>query len=133
LVDIARLAGVRQPHGAACHRIFHAAHDELGAQLAGTQVAKRRHFREVVAGVDHQERIGNAAHAKGFFGTPEHHQRILAAGEQEGGALKGGGHFAQEVDGLFFQRVEVAVAELAEQLGFCAGGHAGVSSLCFWG
>jgi hypothetical protein len=49
---------------------------------------------------------------KGFFGALEHDQRVLAAGEQQGGALKGGGDFAQDEDGFFFQRIQVGVAWL---------------------
>jgi hypothetical protein len=55
--------------------------------------------------------------AKGLFGALEHDQRVLAAGEQQGGALEGGGHFAQDEDGFFFQRVQVLVAQLAHEQG----------------
>jgi hypothetical protein len=60
--------------------------------------------------------------AKGLFGALEHDQRILAAREQQGGALEGGGHLAQDEDGFFFQRVEVAVAEVGS---FVVRPHAG--------
>jgi hypothetical protein len=118
LVHVAALARVGQAHGAALHRVFNAAHDQLGAQLLGAAVAEIGHFLEVVAGVDHQQRVGDAARAKGLFGALEQHQRILAAREQQGGALERGGHFAQDEDGFFFQRVQVAVAQVGEQLQF---------------
>jgi hypothetical protein len=80
------------------------------------RVAEVGHFGEVVAGVDHQQRVGDAARAKGLLGALQQHQRILAAREQQGGALEGGGHFAQDEDGFFFQRVQVLVAQVGEQL-----------------
>ena len=123
LVYVAAFARVRQAHGAARHRVFDAAHDQLGAEFLGAKVAEVGHFREVVAGVDHQQRVGDAANAKGFFGALEHHQRVFAARKQQGGALKGGGHFAQDEDGFFFQRIEVAVAELVQHLGVNTGVH----------
>jgi hypothetical protein len=46
--------------------------------------------------------------AKGLFGAAQHDQRILAAREQQGRALKSGGDFAQDEDGFFFERIEVA-------------------------
>ena len=93
------------------------------------EVAEVGHFGEVVAGVDHQQRIGDAARAEGLLGALEQHQRILAAREQQRRALEGGRDFAQDEDRFFLQRVEVAVAQLAQQLGFGAGVHAETSSL----
>ncbi len=96
---------------------LHAAHDQLGAQFLRAEVAEVGHLGEVVARVDHQERVGNAGlwlGAKGLFGALEHDQRILAAREQQGGALEGGGDFAQDEDGFFFQGVQVRVVEVVE-------------------
>jgi len=125
LVHVAALAGVGQAHRAALHRIFDAAHDELGTQLAGTLVAKVGHFGEVVTGVDHQQRVRQLPGAKGFFGALEHDQGVLAARKQQGGSFKRGRHFAQDEDGFLFQRVEVAVAQGGE-FGVCTGVHDGV-------
>jgi hypothetical protein len=80
-------------------------------------VAKVGHFGEVVAGVDHQQRVGDAPDAEGLLGAFQQHQRILAAREQQGRALEGAGHFAQDEDGLLLQRVEVLVAQLGQQAG----------------
>ena len=111
LVHIARLARVGQAHGATLHRVFDVAHDQFGLQFLGAEVAEIGHFGEVVAGVDHQQRVGDAADAEGLFGALEHHQRILAARKQQGGALEGSGHFAQDEDGFFFERVQVGRAQ----------------------
>ena len=111
LVHVARFARMRQAHGAARHRVLDAAHDQLGAEFLRALVAEGRHFGEVVAGVDHQQRVGDAAGAEGLLGALQQHQRILAAREQQGRALEGGGDFAQDEDGLFFQRVELRVGQ----------------------
>ena len=83
LVHIARLARMRQPHGAAGHGVFHAAHDQVSAKLLGAVVAKVGHFMKVVAGIDHQQRVGNLAAAaavhESFFSAFEQHQRVFAA------------------------------------------------------
>ena len=128
LVHIAAFTGVGQAHSAARHGVFHTAHDQLGTQFFGAQVAEIGHFMEVMAGVDHQQRVGDVANAKGFFGALQHHQRILAAREQQGRAFGGTGHFTQDVYGFFFQRIQMLVAKLLQQLGFNSGVHALISS-----
>ena len=149
LVHVAALARVGQAHGAFFHGVFDAAHDQLGTQFLGARVAEVGHFLEVVAGVDHEQRVGDAAvtggacfFSEGFFGALEHDQRVLAARKQQGGALESGGDFAQDEDGFFFQRVEVGVAQ-GVQFGGCDGGHGFLFSFCrspplwamflFWG
>ena len=116
LVHVAAFARMRQPHGATRHRVFDAAHNQLGAQLFGPGVTEISDLMEVVAGVDHQQRVGNVAAGfavhKGFFSALEHHQRVFAAGEQQGRAFKGGRHLAQDEDGFFLQRIEMGVAEM---------------------
>ena len=138
LVHVAAFARVGQAHGAALHRVLDVAHDQFGLQLGGAAVAEVGHFGEVVAGVDHQQRVGDAADTKGFFGAAQHHQRILAAREQQGGALESRGHFAQDEDGFFFERVQVGVAQVVvtgvlqgglDHGGFGAGVHEGVRSM----
>ena len=123
LMRVARLVGACQTHGAARHRVFDAAHDQLGAQFFGALVAEVRHLGKVVARVDHEQRKRDAANAEGFLGAAQHHQRILATRKQQGRALEGGGHFAQDEDGFFLQRVEVAVAERGQCLGVDSGVH----------
>ena len=52
----------------------------------------------------------------------------FAAREQQGGRSKSGGDLAQDEDGFFFQRIQVAVAELAEHLGVNTGVHGSIHS-----
>ncbi len=49
--------------------------------------------------------------AKGFFSALEHDQGVFTTRKKQSGALKGGGYFAQDEDGFFFQRIQVGVAE----------------------
>jgi len=137
-VHVAALARVRQTHGAPRHGVFNTAHDQLGAQFLRTQVAEVGDLGEVVAGVDHQQRVGYAARTEGLFGALEHDQGVLAAGEQQRGALERRSHLAQDEDGFFFQRVQVGVAQVVitcvlqgglDHGGFGAGVHEGVRSM----
>ena len=137
LVHVAAFARVGQAHGAFFHGVFDAAHDQLGTQFLGARVAEVGHFLEVVAGVDHEQRVGDAAatrgacfSSEGFFGALEHDQRVLAARKQQGGALESGGDFAQDEDGFFFQCVEVSIAQ-GVQFGWVEGGHGFL--ICFVG
>ena len=93
LVDVAALARMRQPHRAPRHRVFDAAHNQLRTQFRSTKVAEICHFMEVVARVDHQQRVGDFARALGtgcargiplvaqkrFFSAFQQHQRVFAA------------------------------------------------------
>ena len=107
LVRVAAFVRARQAHGAACHRILHAAHDQVGLQFGSALVTEGGHFGEVVAGVDHQQREGDAAAAERLFCAGEQHQRVLATGEQQGGTFEAGSNFAQQEDGFLFQGVQV--------------------------
>ena len=111
-------------HCAAPDRIFEVADDQALAHLGRPPVAALGHFGEVVAGVHMQQREGQAAFVRtvctarleGLFGQPQHHARILAAREQQGGALERGHGFTQDEDGFLFEPVEVGVVEVGQQL-----------------
>ena len=110
---------MRQTHRAALHGVFDAANDQFCTQFRSAKVAEIRHFMEVVAGVDHQQRVRNLAGfgiavvaQKRLFSAFQQHQRVFAARKQQGRALKGGGHFAQDEDGFLFQRVQMGVAQM---------------------
>ena len=124
LVHVAALARVGQAHGAASHGIFHITHDEFGTQLLGTCVAEVGDFLEVVACVDHQQRVGNMSSAECFFCALEHDQRVFAARKQQGRAFKCGGNFTQDEYGFFLERVQVGVTQRVQKRGVYAGVHA---------
>ena len=126
LVHVAAFARVRQAHRAALHRILDIANDQLGAQFLRTEVAEIGDFREVVPGVDHQQRVGDTPATggailatggavpapEGLLGALQNDQRILPARKQQRRPLERGRHLAQDEDGFFFQRVQVRVAQV---------------------
>lgn len=81
--------------------------DETGAEFGGATVAEGEEFGEFVAGLDVEERHGDVGGAEGLFCEAQDADGILAAGEEEGGAFELGGDFAEDVDGLGFELVEV--------------------------
>jgi hypothetical protein len=60
-----------------------------------------------VPGVDVHHRERELAGAKRLLGEAQEHNRILAAAEQQHGALKLGRHLTKDVDRLGFQRLQV--------------------------
>ena len=60
-----------------------------------------------MAGVDVQQRKGDAAGRKGAPRQLDQDDRVLAAGEEQDGALKLGGHLAHHEDRFGFQLFEV--------------------------
>jgi hypothetical protein len=57
-----------------------------------------------------------SARAEGLLGQAQEHDGILAAGEQQGRVAALAGHFAQDVDGLGFEPVEVVEGILCSRL-----------------
>ena len=84
------------------------ADDEAGADEFHEFIAVGHGFREIVAGIDVDEREGHARRPEGLAGEPGHDDGVLAAGEKQGGVFKLGGGFAQDEDGFGFELVEVA-------------------------
>ena len=70
---------------------------------AGAPVAKLVEFREMMAGVDVEQRHWEIRRPKGFFGEAQEADRILAAGKHEGRTLELGRHFAHDMNGLRFE------------------------------
>jgi hypothetical protein len=80
------------------------------ARIAEPAVAELQHLGKVVAGVDMEHRKRqrlDPAHPKSLLGQAQEHDRVLAAAEQEHGALELGDHLAQDVDGLGLQQAQV--------------------------
>jgi phosphoadenosine phosphosulfate reductase len=121
-------------------------HDEFFPSIGCAPCTRAISLGEVVARVDHQQRIRQAAAAESLLGAAQQHQRILAAREQKRRSFGRGRDLAQDEDGLFLQRVQVAGAEsaamrwrlkaeggwfrLAQEPGFGAGVHAVLRSSC---
>ena len=116
---------MRQAHGAALHRVLEmAARSARSPSSATRRVAELGHLGKVVAGVDISSGYGRrprtavgAALLKAFSAHLQQHQRILAAREQQGRALEGGRHFAQDEDRFLLEPVEVAVVSSGSSWG----------------
>jgi len=66
------------------------------------------HLVEVVTGVDVHHREGQPAGAEGLDRQMQHHDRVLAAGEQQDRTLELGCHLTNDVHGLGLQRAQMA-------------------------
>jgi hypothetical protein len=108
LVTVAALGRVAQHHAAGCDRILDGAHDQPLAELGDAAIAKGDHLGEVVPGVDVQQREGKPARPERLLGEAQQDDRVLAAGEQQRGLRALSRDFAQDVDGLGLEPVEMA-------------------------
>ena len=70
-------------------------------------VAELDHLGEVVPGVDVHDREREAPGPERLLGQPQQHDRVLAAAEQQHGALELGGDLAEDVDRLGLEGLEV--------------------------
>ena len=94
--------------GAVSNRVFIAPHQQLDAELAGVLIAKGDHLAEFVTGIDMQERKRNGPGIEGLLRQPQHDGRVLADGVEHHRLLKLGRHFAEDVDALRLQHLEMA-------------------------
>ncbi len=126
---VARIGFLAQAHGAALDRVLDMAHHQARAQLSHALVAEGDHFRIVVAGVDMHQRERQldlaVAQAEGLQRQVQHHDRVLAAREQQRRVAALGHHLADDVDRLGFEAVEVIVLYL-QQVRHAAGGFCDV-------
>ena len=102
-------------HATLVDRLLHGRDDEPLAQLRDALVAERDRLREVVARVDVHQREREAARTERLLGEPQQHDRVLAAGEEQHGALELCRDLAQDVNRLRLELVEVG--EVVERLG----------------
>ncbi len=93
---------------AGCDAVFYAGDDEAGTEEVYEFVAVFDGFREVVPGVYMEEGEGHAGGVEGLAGEPCHDDGVLAAAKEEGGGAELGGGFAEDVDGLALELLEMA-------------------------
>ena len=86
--------------------VLHASDLEPHAEPRDGLVAEREHLGEVVAGVDVQHREGHAPGEERLRREVQHDDGVLAAGEQQHGALELGDDLADDVDRLGLEQVE---------------------------
>ena len=107
LMAVAAFVEPREQHAPARDRILDRAHYQPLAQLCRAPIAKRDHFRKIVPCVDVQQWEWKRPGAESLFREAQEHQRILAAGEEEGGVAALAGDFAQDMDRLGFEPAEM--------------------------
>ena len=93
--------------------VLHRRHDQPLAELGDAAVAELVDLGEVVAGVDVHERERELAGPERLLGQAQQDDRVLAAAEQQHGALELGRHLAHDEDRLGLERVEVGEAAAA--------------------
>ena len=86
--------------------VLHAGDFEADAEPRDGLVAERQHLGEVVAGVDVQHRERARAREERLRRQVQHDDGVLAAGEQQHGALELGDDLADDVDRLGLEQVE---------------------------
>jgi len=87
--------------------ILDLADDEFFTELGRQPVAVFEHFGEIMTSIDVHQRKRKLAGAESLFGQFYERNRILAAGEQQPRSFELAGYFAQDVNGLGFQVIEV--------------------------
>jgi hypothetical protein len=85
-------------------------HDELGVQALRGFVAEGNHFLELPAGVDVQQREGNATGEERLAREVQQHRGIFADGVHQQRLGELGRHLAHDVDALGFQPRQVRQA-----------------------
>ena len=81
-------------------RVLHRGDNQFDIKLCDTAVAKVNRLREVVARIDMHHRERNPRRPESLLGQTQHHDRVLAAGEQQAGPLELGGDLADDVNAL---------------------------------
>ena len=94
-------------HAALVDRLLHARDDEALAELGDAAVAVLDHLGEVVARVDVHDRERELGGTERLLGEAQHHDRVLAAREEQHRPLALGGDLAHDVDRLGLELVEM--------------------------
>ena len=89
----------------------HAGHDQLQPELVDPPVPILHDLGEVVAGVDVHHRERDPPRRERLLRQPQHHDRVLAAREQQHRALELGDHLPHHEHALRFERVEMRYLE----------------------
>ena len=112
-------------HQAALDRVLDRGDDQLQAELLDPAVAVGEDLREVEAGVDVHHRERDPRRGERLAREVEHHDRVLAAREQQARALHLGGDLAEDVDALGLQGAELGQDLWGAHRGAPCGASAG--------
>ena len=115
LGGVARIGFAAQDDAAFADGFFYATDHKLYAGTRDCVVAEPDDFGVVVAGIDMQEferqLQRTAFDLEGFDGKRQQYDGVFTAGKQQGRILSIGNHFADDVDRLGFEPVEVVVLD----------------------
>ena len=115
LGGVARIGFAAQDDASFTDGLFYAADYKLYTGAGDRIVAKLNHFGVIVAGIDVQEferQLQRAAFdLEGFDGKRQQYDGVFTAGKQQGRILGIGNNFADDVDRLGFEPVEVVVLD----------------------
>jgi hypothetical protein len=92
-------------------RLRVAVDDQLHPDLARRAVAELVHLAEFPAGIDVQHRERRARRIESLASEMQHHRRILARRIKQHRPLALGDHFAHDVEGLRFEKLEMIKAQ----------------------
>ena len=115
---ITRAGWVSQAHSTGSNRLLHAGHDQPLTQLGNTGIPISDHFLKIVSGIDMHQGKRKPTRPECFFSQTEHNRGVLASGEQQDRIFALGNGFAQDMDPLGFQVVQMIVGEFDRR-----GGH----------
>ncbi len=96
---------------AAVDRLLHRGDEQLDRELLDEAVAERDHLREVVPGVDVHQGERHVARPERLAREVGEDDRVLAAAEQQHGALQLGRHLPDDVDRLGLEGLQVRQRE----------------------
>ena len=81
--------------------------DQFRADRRYEPIAELDHFTKLIRRIDVQQREGNSAGEEGFLGQPHHHGGVLPDRIQHHGFLKLSRYFANDVNALSFEQVQM--------------------------
>ena len=109
--QLAAALGVeRNRIGARGDGVFIAPDQQFRAYRASHLVAKAEHLGKLEASVHMQQREGNRRRVEGLLRQPQHDGRILADRVEHDRTLEFRGYFAQNVNALGFEQLQMAQA-----------------------
>ena len=121
LQRVARRDGL--DHAAGVDVVLHLGDDQPHTGFGDELVADLDDLVEVVAGVDVHHRERQPARPERLERQMQHHDGVLAAGEQQHRPLELRGHLPNDVDGLGLQRAQMAQLVAACLVELLGGGH----------
>ncbi len=101
--------------------LFDGADDQFRAEFLRAPVAEFNQLRKFVAGFDVKKRHRNVRRAERLLREAQQADGILAAGEEQGGALEFSGDLTHDVNRLGFQILQMVEMVRTHEKGMASG------------